>query len=149
MDVLLSPVTLALLGALLSLLVNFIKSAAERRHGLSAVQPEERLEEQLTAVFHSLEENSHQAAQLLTRLESEVATRHTAIQEIETKLQGLRQQRALLELTPEQQQAIEGLVRRPSSLRSIFTSLDFWVARFGLSFTFFVLGLLAGWLGLR
>jgi DNA repair exonuclease SbcCD ATPase subunit len=105
---------------------------------------EARLEEQLPAVFQTLQENSRQATQLLARLQSEVANRNKAMQEIDTKLQELRQQRTLLELTPEQRQAIEGLVRRPVSLRDIFTSLDFWVGRFALSVTlstvFFLLG---------
>jgi hypothetical protein len=142
-----SPAVIGLIGALLAILASVLSTllAVKRREA----KPEERLEEQLAAVFHGLEENSRQATQLLARLQSEVTARNNTMQEIETKLQELRQQRTLLELTSEQRQAIEGIVRRRSSLRDIFTSLDFWVGRFALSFSFFMLGLLAARLGLR
>jgi chromosome segregation ATPase len=133
----------AVLAALASLLSSLLAAKGRK------AEPEEKLEEQLATVFRGLEENSRQATQLLARLQREVTTRNSTMQEIETKLQELRQQRTLLELTPEQRQAIEGLARRRPSLRDIFTSLDFWVGRFALSLSFFVLGLLAARLGLR
>lgn len=114
----------------------------ERRSTPSEVKTEEQFEEQLGSVFQTLEKNSQQATLLLTRLQNEVTRRNNAMQEAEAKLQELQQQRTLLELTSEQRQAIEGLVRRPQSARDIFTSLDFWLGRFALSTGFFVLGLL-------
>jgi hypothetical protein len=143
-------VSVALITVVLAVLINLGASALFERAGIRPeVQPEERLEEQLASIFHALEENSRQATHLLTRLQSEITTRSKAMQGIETRLQELQQQRALLELTPEQRQAIEGLVRRPSSLRDILTSLDFWVGRFALSLGFFVLGLLVSRRGRR
>jgi hypothetical protein len=130
------------IAAGIAVFINFGSALFERRDRRPEVQLEKGLEEQLGSMFHTLEENSRQATNLLARLQSEVTNRNRAMQEIETKLQELQQQRELLTLTPEQQQAIAGLVRRPSSLRDIFTSLDFWVGRFALSLGFFVLGLL-------
>jgi ABC-type transporter Mla subunit MlaD len=107
---------------------------------------EERLEEQLPAVFQALQENSRQAAQLLARLQQEVTDRNQTIQNIETKLHELRQERTMLELTSEQREAIKGLIRRPQSLGEMLTSLDFWVGQVAVNTGFFVLGLIASWI---
>jgi hypothetical protein len=143
-----SLASFALIGAVASFLASVlytlvaVKLAAKRREA----KTEERLEEQLAAVFHGLQENSRQATQLLARLQSEVTARNNTMQEIEMKLQELRQQRTLIELTSEQRQAIEGLVRRQPSPREIFTSLDFWLGRVAPSAFFFMMGIMASWL---
>jgi len=59
---------------------------------------------------------------------------------MEAKLQELRQQRTLLDLSLEQKKALEALVRRDPTVREIFTSLEFWVGRVLLSAVFFGLG---------
>jgi hypothetical protein len=65
------------------------------------------------------------------------------IEGLESDISELRQQRSLLALTPEQQEALRALVRRPTSARQIFSSLDFWLGRVAVSFVFFLLGLTA------
>lgn len=104
-------------------------------------RPDAPIEAQLTATLNTLQENSEQAMKLLELMQAEVARRTTAAQEIERNLKILEQQRALLELTPDQRQAIEGLLRRQPSMGEIFKSLDFWVGRVLPSGFFFTTGI--------
>jgi hypothetical protein len=103
---------------------------------------EERLEDQLATAFNALQQNSQQVTQLLARGQREMA-------EIETTLRGLRQERAALELTPEQREVIKGLVRRQQTLREMLTSLDFWGGQVAVNACFFALGLITSWLDRR
>src|SRR5947209_2535860 len=73
---------------------------------------EEGMQKQLGKTLRALEQDSSEAMKLLTLLQDEVTRRTTTVQEIEAKLNELRQQRTLLQLTDEQRNAIEGLIRR-------------------------------------
>jgi hypothetical protein len=58
----------------------------------------------------------------------------------------LRHQKTLLDLTPEQRNAIQSLLKKPPTLGEIYTSADFWFGRVLVSVLnstiFFVLGIL-------
>ncbi len=120
-------------GALTALLqLRFVRPKPSRR---------EPLEADLMAALTALQENSRRATELLTRLQDEVSKRSGVVRELEGQLEALKQQRTLLELTPEQQEAIQSLVRRAPSIPQILTSVDFWVGRVAVSTVFFLLGI--------
>ena len=108
--------------------------------GWSATKGPQPTEQQLKKALQGLQQNSEQAAALIERLQRDVAERHRTALEIERRLQELRQQRTLLELTPEQRRGLEGLVRRQPSPWEIFASTDFWIGRFLPSAVFFGAG---------
>jgi len=130
--------------AALSTLVSFI---LERLSGRA--KPRERtLQDELDSTLSALKRNSDQAGSLLAALQGEVGKRTATVQRLEDELHALRQQRSLLELTPEQRDAIAAMVRRPATPREIFRSTDFWLGRVLPGFVFFALGLAArGFLG--
>jgi len=132
-------VYLLVLIASLMALVQLIAEFYARRGKQTAP---ETLEDQLATTLRALVDNSQQATQLLTRLQNEVSNRSKAVEEIETKLEELRKQRSLLELTDDQKTAIALLVRRQPSLKEVLTSLDFWVGRILPSTIFFILGVI-------
>jgi hypothetical protein len=103
---------------------------------------EEQLEDQMARALNALQQNTQDVTQMLARGQREMTG-------IETKLRELRQERAILELTPEQQEVIKSVVRRPQSLREMLASLDFWVGQVAVNACFFVLGLVTSWLGRR
>lgn len=82
---------------------------------------------------------------LLADLRIEVASRAKTVQDIESRLDELRRQRALLDLTNDQKTALQQLLRRQPSPGDIFTSLDFWLGRVFVSVVvgsvFFALGI--------
>ena len=150
------PVLYSLLSAktIFTLLIGIVTSIAagiaseiliRRRQRFMAGQKEETesLESGLAKTFQALQENSQRAMELLNRLQSELTDRTTRIQAFEVRLHELQQQRALLELTEDQQQALRALTRRQPSPREIFMSLDFWLGRVFPSTVFFVLGIIA------
>lgn len=134
-------VVAAVIGFLLSALQAFLVVRIRRK---PAEQPP--LEKQLAKAIHALEQNSQEASRLLTLLQNEVATRTHALKDIETNLNELQQQRALLELTEEQKKAVESLVRRRPSTKDIFTSKEFWLGRVLPSAIFFLLGIIVTYL---
>ena len=119
----------ALLGFLIALIRTQKKEAAP-------------LERQLDTTLRALEKNSQEALRLLGLLQGEVAERTRTVQDIEARLDELRQQRTLLELTDVQKKALESLVRPQPSPRQILTSLDFWLGRVTPGAVFFVLGVI-------
>jgi len=106
-------------------------------------QSRQALHDDLDATLSALKTHSERATSLLAALQAEVGKRTTTVHALETELEILRQQRSLLELTPDQRQAIEVLVRRPASARQILGSKDFWLGRVLPGTVFFALGLIA------
>ncbi len=83
------------------------------------------LETQLEETLRALDTNSKDAMTLLEKLRTEVGNRISLMQDSEKRLAALREQRALLELTPQQRAGIESLTRRPPSLWGILVSWEF------------------------
>ena len=102
------------------------------------------LEQEVTTTLQALQENSRQAIELTARLQTEVGNRTKSLQEMETTLEELRNRRTLLDLTTEQQKALQSLVRRPQSTGEILTSKEFWLGNVFVNVVtgiiFFVLG---------
>jgi hypothetical protein len=104
------------------------------------------LEAQLTTTLQALQENSRQASDLTARLQTEIANRTKAMQEMETTIQELQQRRKLLDLTPEQQKAIHLLVQKERSLEELLTSKEFLI---GSILAGLIINGLTGWIFYR
>jgi len=133
---LVAPFVLSFFGAILTSVELY------RAVGGKAKDP---LEAQVTTTLQALQENSRQAIDLTARLQTEVANRTMALQEMETTLEELRHRRTLLDLSPEQQKALQTLTHRSPTAGEIFTSLDFWLGKVLVSIInsalFFALGI--------
>jgi multidrug efflux pump subunit AcrA (membrane-fusion protein) len=105
----------------------------------SPTQPQ--LEAELAATFETLQQDSAKATALLQRLQSELQQRTKAAQQIEAELNELQKQRKLLNLTSEQKEALQSLVRRQLTASEIVTSLDFWLGRVLPAAVFFLFGI--------
>src|SRR5438093_9224047 len=98
-------------GALIATGVNIaITFLFERLKGRTR-PPEQALQGKLAAALSALKRHSEQATSLLEALQSEVGKRTDSVRTLEAELDALRQQRKLLDLTPEQREAITNLVR--------------------------------------
>jgi len=106
--------------------------------GRPTTQPEPEAE--MATTVKALQQDSAKATALLQRLQSELQERTRTAQQIEAELKELQKQRKLLDLTPEQKEALQGLVRMTTTVSEIFTSLDFWLGRVLPSAFFFLLG---------
>ena len=127
------PISMLMVGVAftLSTYFNYIK-----------LKTKDPLEVQLTTTLKALQENSRHAIELSTHLQTEVANRTKALQEMETAVEELRHRRTLLDLTPEQEKALQALTHRSPTAGEIFTSLDFWLGKFLPGIFFFMLGIL-------
>ena len=125
-------------GLLASLFASALSTYLIQRSSMRVTPP---LENQLVTTLEALRENSRQAVDLMARLQTEMDNRTSAVREMEAKLNELRQQRSLLELTPEQRRGIESLVQKQPSAREIFWSLDFWLGKVLVTAIFFGLGI--------
>ena len=106
----------------------------------------ESLPVQLTQTLDVLRENSRLATELSTRLHIEVSKRAEAIRALEDQLKDLRQQKTLLDLPPEQKEALQRLIKKSSTTFEILTSSDFW---FGQIFGNVIVSALFFWLGVQ
>src|SRR5437899_12249667 len=75
-------------------------------------KPQPPIESRVNTAIHALAQSSLQATTLLSELQQEINAQTSAAEQLQTKLGELQKQRTLLELTPDQRQAIESLIKR-------------------------------------
>src|SRR5207245_1197692 len=78
--------------------------------------PEQALQDNLAKQLSALKHHSEQATSLLEALQGEVGKRTESVRTLQEELDALRQQRALLDFTTEQREAITAMVRRTLSV---------------------------------